>query len=75
MISYDLIDFVGSDAHGIKERAPEMEKCIHKLQKAMGDRYVDYLLLQNPMKIIEAAGRRPVQEPDTDTDQGAIGPE
>lgn len=47
-----LLSFVGSDAHGIKYRRPDLEECIRYLNRKMGEGYVDFLFHDNPSKIV-----------------------
>lgn len=53
MIREDLIDMVGSDAHGVKGRIPRMKECSEYLSKKYGEEYTRRILCENPGKIIE----------------------
>lgn len=52
----DLLDFVGSDAHNLSDRPPRMAECAAYIGKKMGEAYRDKIMLQNPLKIINAIG-------------------
>lgn len=49
----DLIHFVGSDAHDLKERKVNIGKCAAYLEKTMGADYRDQIMCINPMEIVE----------------------
>lgn len=53
LLNYDLIQFVGSDSHSDKERAPMMEKAIKHLYKKCDDSLINKIVLINPRKILE----------------------
>ena len=46
------VDFIGSDAHGIKHRRPVLSECAAYIRKKWGDDYVNELLVQNPWKML-----------------------
>lgn len=55
----DLIHFVGSDAHDLKERKVNIGKCAAYLEKTMGADYRDQIMCINPMEIVERSiGKR-----------------
>ena len=49
----NLLHFVGSDAHNMKDRAPSMGKCAAYIEKTMGREYMEKILMKNPREIIE----------------------
>lgn len=49
----DLVHFVGSDAHGLKERKVNLGKCAAYMEKIMGTDYRDQIMCVNPMEIVE----------------------
>ena len=51
LMKYDLIDFIGSDAHDLAERAPLLGECAEYLQKKMGNEYAKKILCENPGRI------------------------
>lgn len=53
VIKKDLLHFVGSDAHNTKDRKPMMGKCAEYLTKVMGKDYMEKILMENPLNIIE----------------------
>nr|WP_027870309.1 CpsB/CapC family capsule biosynthesis tyrosine phosphatase [[Eubacterium] cellulosolvens] len=55
LIKEDLVDFIGSDAHNMKERKPRMGEVIRLLRKKAGDGYVDHIFRENPQRILDEA--------------------
>lgn len=49
----DLIHFVGSDAHDLKERKVNIGKCAAYIEKIMGTDYRDQIMRINPTEIVE----------------------
>jgi protein-tyrosine phosphatase len=49
----DLIHFIGSDAHDLKERKVNIGKCADYIEKTMGTDYRDQIMCINPMEIVE----------------------
>lgn len=49
----DLIDFIASDAHDLKHRAPNIGKVIKKLEKKKGREYVKRIFEENPDRILK----------------------
>lgn len=49
-----LVDFVGSDSHGIKQRNSHMGKCQEYLYKKYDSRYVDKILEKNAREILQS---------------------
>ncbi|MBP3338883.1 MAG: hypothetical protein J6L69_05730 [Lachnospiraceae bacterium] len=50
LMKYDMLHFIGTDAHDIKERTPDMKKCADYIEKKFGKEYRDELLINNPVK-------------------------
>ncbi|MDO5337686.1 MAG: capsular biosynthesis protein [Eubacteriales bacterium] len=53
LLKEELVHFIGSDAHGIKERKPELGACAAYIEKKYGSSYVQRIFIDNPSKIIE----------------------
>lgn len=53
VMKQDLLHFVGSDAHNIKDRKPGMARCAKYIEKAMGREYAEKIFIDNPREIIE----------------------
>lgn len=51
LMKYDMVHFVGTDAHNVKDRKPEMELCAKYIEKKFGSDYRDELLIKNPKNI------------------------
>lgn len=55
----DLLHFIGSDAHNLKDRKPNIGKCAAYIEKVMGTDYRDQIMCVNPMEIVERSiGKR-----------------
>ena len=52
LIRNDLIHFVASDAHNVKERRPTIGRVAEYLEKLEGEEYVDHILTYNPQHLI-----------------------
>lgn len=49
----DLLHFVGSDAHGLKDRKVNIGQCAAYMEKTMGADYRDQIMCANPKEIVE----------------------
>lgn len=52
LMKYDLLNFVGTDAHRDDNRKPEIQKCAQWVAKKYGDDYAKLIFEVNPLKII-----------------------
>ncbi len=50
LMKYDMLHFIGTDAHGSDKRTPDIEKCAKYIEKKFGKEYRDELLINNPKK-------------------------
>ncbi len=48
LMKYDMVHFIGTDAHNVKERGPDLEACSAYIEKKFGSEYRDELLIKNP---------------------------
>ncbi len=55
LIKEDLVDYIGSDAHNMKDRPPRMGEVIRLLRKKAGEGYVEHIFHDNPQRIIDEA--------------------
>lgn len=53
LLKYELVHFMGTDAHGVNKRAPEMKKCEAYLRKKVGTAYAEDLCGGNAWKILQ----------------------
>ena len=53
----DLLHFVGSDAHNMKNRMPQMGRCAEYMEKHMGRDYTKQILIRNPKKMLRKTVR------------------
>lgn len=53
LIDNDMLHFVASDAHNTRTRSVFWNKCIHQLEKEYSDEYIEWLLIENPQKVLE----------------------
>ena len=56
LLKEGLVDFIGSDAHNMKDRVPHIGACALYLKKKFGDGCVDALMRNNPRKLLTSAG-------------------
>lgn len=54
-MQHNLLHFVGSDAHNLKNRKPNIQKCARYMEKVMGTDYRDQIMIANPREIIEGS--------------------
>lgn len=54
LLKHALVDFIGSDSHGLKERNCNMGKCRDHLYKKYDSRYVNRILEGNAREILES---------------------
>ena len=52
-IEANLIHFLGSDCHNLKERPPMMKNCVEKLYKKLPEACVDRLLYENRQSLLK----------------------
>lgn len=57
LLKKQYVDFVGSDSHGIKERASNMGKCAEYLYKKYDEDYVDDILEGNAKVLLQSEKR------------------
>lgn len=53
LIDYDLLHFIGSDAHNLTDRTPRIGECAAYLEKKYGEEYAQQILQENPGKLIK----------------------
>lgn len=53
-IQYDLLDFIGSDAHNLTDRKPCIGECALYLEKHAGRKYTRRIMQENPQMIIDS---------------------
>lgn len=53
MLKEELADFVATDAHGIRSRAPRMRSCTDQLRKWCKEEYVESLLYKNAFDMLQ----------------------
>lgn len=53
IMEWDLLHFIGSDAHDMMQRKPMIGQCTEYLEKKMGQDYVKKILMEHPHKLIE----------------------
>lgn len=52
LLDYEMVRFIGTDAHGAKHRRPLMKECADYITKKWGADYTEELLIQNPEKLV-----------------------
>lgn len=58
IIKLDLLDFIGTDAHGANHRVPQLGACADYLIKKYGSDYVKRILKENPEEILKEGKRK-----------------
>lgn len=53
LIDNDMVHFVATDAHDMKNRRIDMSSCAKYIEKKYGNSYMEELLIHNPRKIIK----------------------
>lgn len=53
LINQGLVHFIGSDCHDEKIRIPYMKSAVKALQRKQDKRFLDKLLIENPLNILE----------------------
>ena len=48
----DLLHFVGSDAHRMDVRKPNLRPCVDYVTRVMGEDYAEEIFVENPKKIV-----------------------
>lgn len=51
LMKQDLVDFIASDAHCMKGRAPNLGRCAEYVEKKMGHEYARRIFVENPSEI------------------------
>lgn len=51
----DLLHFIGSDAHGVRYRTPNLGPCAKYVSKKMGQSYAEKIFWRNPCNILREA--------------------
>lgn len=52
LIKSGLIHFIGTDAHGSRERRPEIRECVEYLRKKIGNKETRRIVEKNPQKML-----------------------
>ena len=52
LLAEDMIDFIATDAHDMKKRAPDFDRCVQYLVKKKGPVYARRILVHNPGMIL-----------------------
>ena len=58
LMKYDMLSFVGSDAHDLSSRACHIGECARYIEKKMGKAYAEEILIDNPSEILASARKR-----------------
>lgn len=53
LLARQLVDYIGTDAHGSISRTPDMGKCIKQLDRKCEDSYIEKIVCGNAMKLLE----------------------
>ncbi len=50
-IKADLVDFIGSDGHNIKDRKPHMAEAVKRITRKYGEDYAEMIFCENPRRV------------------------
>ena len=53
LLARQLVDYIGTDAHGSKSRTPDIRKLLKLLDRKYEDPYIEKILCGNAMKLLE----------------------
>lgn len=54
LLQNKLVDYVGTDAHNAKNRAPQFQNCYRTLKKKFGEVYINEIFYENALAILNA---------------------
>lgn len=52
LLKNEIVHFVATDAHDMKERSPQIDECAAFIRRKYGEEYMRKLLYENPMRVI-----------------------
>lgn len=52
LADYDFVHFIASDVHNLSTRGVHWDKCIKYLKKKYNKKYIEWLLIENPQKVL-----------------------
>lgn len=52
LLTEDMVDFIATDAHDLKKRAPDFDRCIQYIEKKKGPAYARRVFVHNPGMIL-----------------------
>ena len=59
LLAKKLVDFVSTDAHNLKDRAPQLQKGYQHIAKKYGSEYADYICRDNAVSLFFDKERKP----------------
>ena len=57
MLREEMVDFLGTDMHNIKERGPDTEGTVAWMKKSLSEGYMEKALYGNGFEIVQACAR------------------
>lgn len=55
LLKNELVHFIGTDAHNISKRPPEMKKCVQYLKRKFGEDYTHQLIYANALELLNSS--------------------
>ena len=52
LLAEDMVDFIATDAHDMKKRAPDFDRCRQYIEKKKGPAFARKILIENPGMIL-----------------------
>lgn len=52
LLERDMVHFIGTDAHGIEHRRPQLKECANYITRKWGKDYTELLLEENPRRML-----------------------
>lgn len=56
LLNRQLVDYIGTDAHGSRARTPDIRKCLKLLGRKYDDHYIEKIMCKNAMELLEPQG-------------------
>lgn len=53
LMKYELVHFLGTDAHSMGRRKPAMQKCVTYIEKKFGEEYAGRIARENAIKLLQ----------------------
>ena len=58
LLKEHCVDYIATDAHNMRERSPQLQKCARYIESKFGEKYAEKIFIRNPRKIIKDGKER-----------------